>query len=59
MNRTASNMTNSYNISLDTMSGDTFWVEIVGANVVEVDSAEVNSVELVIIVSDVVACERV
>ena len=41
MKRTASNMTKPYSTSLDNMKGEKIWFEIVGASVVEVDSAEV------------------
>jgi len=59
MNRTANNMTNSYGRSLDRTKAETFWLEIVIADVVGVDSVEVNVEELVIVDGDAVVCELI
>jgi len=58
MNRTANNMTNSYGRSLDRTKAETFWFELIVADVIGVDSVEVN-VELVTVGSDAVVCELI
>jgi hypothetical protein len=52
-------MTNSYGRSLDRTKAETFWFEIVVADVVKVDSVEVNVEELVNVDSDAVDCELI
>jgi hypothetical protein len=59
MKRTANKMTNSYGRSLDRTKAETFWLEIVVAAVVGVDSVEVNVEELVTVDSDAVVCELI
>jgi len=52
-------MTNSYGRSLDRTKAEKFWLEIVVANGVGVDSVEVNVEELVNVDNDVVVCELI